>query len=172
MLCLVLLRHAKSSWDDISLDDFDRPLNDRGRAAAPLMGHAIREIGLRPDVVLCSPAARTRQTLELITGVGFACPKSTVFEDDLYMASTEHLFARIRQIEPGPKTVMLIGHNPGLHGLALLLAGTGNAKSLSRLEDKYPTGALAVFSFEQTVWRDIAPATGHLEAYMTPRDRA
>ena len=66
----------------------------------------------------------------------------------------------------------MIGHNPGMHGLALMLLGTGDAKSISRLEDKFPTAALAIFTFPQVAWRDLTPASGHLEAFITPRDRA
>jgi phosphohistidine phosphatase len=81
------------------------------------------------------------------------------------------LLDRLHQIPATCKSVLMIGHNPGLHNLALMLMGTGDAKSISRLEDKFPTAALALFTFRETAWRDIGPASGHLEAYVTPRDR-
>jgi phosphohistidine phosphatase len=94
------------------------------------------------------------------------------FDDQLYLTSPETLYARLKAVPVNVKSLLMIGHNPGLHGLALMLTGTGNAKSISKLEDKFPTAALAVFMFPQVVWRDLLPASGHLEAFVTPRDRA
>ncbi|MFT3730579.1 MAG: histidine phosphatase family protein [Hyphomicrobium sp.] len=170
MLSLALLRHAKSSWDDANMDDFDRPLNDRGRAAAPLMGAALKELNFVPDLILCSSAKRTRQTLDLIAP--FVKGAEVKFDDQLYLKSQETLFGSLKDIPTGVKRVLMIGHNPGMHSLALFLTGTGDAKSISRLEDKFPTAALAVFSFEQASWRDLAPSSGRLEAFLTPRERA
>jgi phosphohistidine phosphatase len=169
MLSLALLRHAKSSWDATDIDDFDRPLNDRGRSAAPLMGAALEELHFVPDLILCSSAKRTRETLALIEPSVKNVP--VTFDDQLYLTSQETLYGRLKDVPVGAKKVLMIGHNPGMHGLALFLTGTGDAKSISRLEDKFPTAALAVFSFEQTFWRDLLPAAGRLEAFITPRDR-
>lgn len=169
MLSLALLRHAKSSWDASDIDDFDRPLNDRGRNAAPLMGAALKELNFNPDLILCSSAKRTRETLALIEPSIKRAP--VAFDDQLYLTSQETLYSRLKEVPIGVNRVLMIGHNPGMHGLALFLTGTGDAKSISRLEDKFPTAALAVFSFEQAVWRDLLPATGRLEAFITPRDR-
>lgn len=171
MLSLTLFRHAKSSWDDPSLDDFDRCLNERGRRAAPVMGKAIAELGISPDLVLCSTAKRARETFDL-AAPGFDCKGAKVlFEDALYLPSAEELLARIRAVPVGPRTILLIGHNPGLHGLALKLVGSGDSKSLSRLEDKFPTGTVAVFNFPQSSWAAIEPGTGRLESFVAPRDR-
>jgi phosphohistidine phosphatase len=170
MLSLALLRHAKSSWDASDIDDFDRPLNDRGRAAAPLMGAAIKELNFSPELILCSSAKRTRETLELISP--FVKDAEVTFDDQLYLTSQETLYARLKAVPVGIKRVLMIGHNPGMHGLALLLTGTGDAKSIMRLEDKFPTAALAIFTFPHVAWRDLIPASGHLEAFVTPRDRA
>lgn len=169
MLSLALFRHAKSSWEDADLDDFDRPLNARGRAAAPIMGEAIRSFPFKPQVILCSPAKRTRETFELIEPSLAHSPVQ--FEDQLYLTNSETLLDRLRQVPATEKTVMMIGHNPGLHELALTLIGRGDAKSISRLEDKFPTAAVAILSFEETSWRDIGDASGRLEAFITPRDR-
>ena len=169
MLSLALLRHAKSSWDNSDLDDFDRPLNERGRSAAPVMGAVLKELGFAPDLILCSSPKRTRETLALIAP--FIRNAEVAFDDQLYLTGQETLFGRLKSLPPGARKVLLIGHNPGMHGLALMLAATGDAKSLSRLEDKFPTAALAIFSFEQVAWRDLLPASGHLEAFVTPRDR-
>ncbi|WP_045836488.1 histidine phosphatase family protein [Hyphomicrobium sp. 99] len=170
MLSLALLRHAKSSWDAKGIDDFDRALNERGRTAAPIMGAVLKELNFAPEHILCSPAKRTRETLELIKP--FVKEADVTFDDQLYLTSQDTLFARLKDIPVGVKRVLMVGHNPGMHGLALMLAGTGDAKSISRLEDKFPTAALATFSFPQRTWRDLTPATGHLEAFVTPRDRA
>lgn len=183
MLSLALLRHAKSSWEDSSLSDFDRPLNARGQSAAPLMGRKLAELDIIPELILCSTSKRTRQTLESamiaaeeINGarasVGDKKAPRIVFEDDLYLASSMDLFRRLRAIPSGPETVLLVGHNPGLQDLAAMLAGKGDAKSLSRLLEKYPTAGLAIIHFEASTWRDIAPGDGRLEAFITPKDRA
>lgn len=170
MLSLALLRHAKSSWDATDIDDFDRTLNERGRAAAPVMGAALKELHFVPERILCSPAKRTRETLSLIQP--FLKDGEVTFDEQLYLTSQDTLLARLHTVPVGVKRVLIVGHNPGLHGLALMLAGTGDAKSISKLEDKFPTGALAIFSFPQVTWRDVTAASGHLEAYVTPRDRA
>ena len=94
------------------------------------------------------------------------------FDDRLYLTSPDALYDRLKAVPIDAKSVLMIGHNPGLHGLALMLMGTGDAKSISRLEDKLPTAALAVFTFPQVAWRDLIPAAGRLEAFITPRDRA
>ncbi len=170
MLSLALLRHAKSSWDAKDIDDFDRALNERGRTAAPIMGAALREFNFAPERILCSPAKRTRETLALISP--FVKDAEVTFDEQLYLTNQDTLLARLKTVPVGVKRVLMVGHNPGLHGLALMLAGTGDAKSISRLEDKFPTGALAIFTFPQVTWRDVTPASGHLEAFVTPRDRA
>lgn len=172
MLTLALLRHAKSSWDDTALDDFDRPLNERGRAAAPVMGAALKKIELRPNLILCSPARRTRETLRLVAPSLQNCGADIAFADELYLTTPETLLDRVREIPAGPTSVLIVGHNPGLHGLSLLLLGAGDAKSISRLEDKFPTAGLAVFSFLHTNWRDLTPESGRLESFLTPRDCA
>lgn len=172
MLSLALLRHAKSSWDASDLEDFDRPLNARGRAAAPVMGEALREFPFAPQIILCSPAKRTRETLHLIDP-NLSEPRDDVrFEQQLYLTNAETLLERLRHVPATAKTVLIIGHNPGLHELALMLAGRGDAKSISRLEDKFPTAALAVLTFPETAWRDVGPSSGYLEGFITPRDRA
>src|SRR5262245_53225155 len=115
---LVLLRHAKSSWADPDLPDHDRPLNGRGRDAAALVGRHLRQEGPHPDLVLCSSAVRTRQTLE---GLELPGRVEVVIEDRLYGASAESLLSRIRQVPPGDGTVLVIAHNPGVEDLARTL---------------------------------------------------
>src|SRR5262245_10659154 len=124
MLTLSLLRHAKSSWEDASLDDFERPLAKRGESAAPRMAAFMAQHGLAPELILCSPAVRTRQTLDLVLP-HLADTPTVVFEDSFYLAAPSVLLARLRKIEGKVRHVMIIGHDPGMQGLALELSGKG-----------------------------------------------
>jgi len=167
---LLLLRHAKSSWDDPSLADYDRPLAKRGRKAAPLIGAEIARLGLKPDLVLCSGAARTRETLALaLPALGEPAPR-VVYDDTIYMATPAALIGLLRK-PPGdeaPKTVLVVGHNPGLEELSDLLVGGGNVGAQDLMAEKFPTGALAVFTFPNDAWSDIALGAGTLTHFITP----
>ena len=170
MLTLTLLRHAKSSWDEPGLDDYDRPLAKRGRKAAPQMGAALAKMGLRPDLVLCSGAARARATLDLVLEKLGAPVPQVVYDDALYMAAPDALLARLNRVGPGaPRHVMLVGHNPGLEELALLLAGSGARDDTARMSEKFPTAAVAVIGFNAESWAGIEPGAGRLEHFLTPR---
>jgi phosphohistidine phosphatase len=168
MLTLLLLRHAKSSWDDPSLKDFDRPLAPRGRTAAPRMGAYIAQQGLAPELILCSPAVRARQTLDLVRP-HLAGNPTVVYEDALYLAAASLMLARLRKIEGKVGSVMMVGHDPGMQGLALELSGSGDADILSALTGKFPTAALAVIRFKQHAWSRIAPGKGRIEQFITPK---
>ena len=172
MLRLALLRHAKSSWDVPGLEDFDRPLNERGRAAAAIMGHMLASLKFSPDAVLCSPSQRTRETLAHIAPSFNGAPPDVDFEPALYLASAGDLLARIRAVAPPKAKILVIGHNPGLHTLAARLANSGEASLIARLSGRFPTAALAVFNVRQDLWADLDSAAGHLDAFITPKDRA
>lgn len=164
MHSLYLLRHAKSSWDDPTLTDHERPLAPRGRRDAKLIAKHLRRAGGDPELVLCSSAVRTRETLELLRP---ALAGATVMvEEELYGASAEDLLARVRVVPDPVASVLLIGHNPGLHELALSLATAGD--ELERLELKFPTAALATLVLT-TTWSRLAPAGATLEAYVVPK---
>lgn len=170
MLTLALLRHAKSSWDDPARDDFLRVLNERGIKAAPLAGAALAEHGLKPSLILCSPAARTRETLKLAQpAMALAAAPETVFDEKLYLASPVTLMETVRDIPQERTTVLMIGHNPGLHTLALTLAGTGSDAALDSLSTRFPTAALAILTFKRARWRDVRPGDGKLELFWTPK---
>jgi phosphohistidine phosphatase len=174
MLTLTLLRHAKSSWDDPALDDYDRPLAKRGKKAAPEVGAALAAMGLRPDLVICSGAVRARATLDLVLAKLGAPVPEVVFDDSVYLATPETLLARLNRIGPSetgetPRSVMLVGHNPGLEELALLLAGSGAADDTARMTEKFPTAAVAVIGFNADNWALIAPGLGRLEHFLTPK---
>jgi phosphohistidine phosphatase len=161
---LYLLRHAKSSWADASLPDHERPLAPRGLRDAKRIAEHLVEQGIEPELVLCSTAARTRETLELLRPV---LRTSTVeFEDELYAAAAGDLLARVRLVPDGVESVMLIGHNPGLHQLALMLASTGD--ELERLAAKFPPAALATLGLS-TTWRRLSPGEASLTAYVVPK---
>lgn len=169
MLTLSLLRHAKSKWDPHqSLSDFDRGLNERGRRAAPLMGGYMAEQGLVPDLILCSSARRACETLELVLSQLPDEPK-VKHRKDLYLASPGTLLSRIRNVSAKYKWVMVVGHNPGMHALALGLCSSGDATARRDLASKFPTAALAVFSFDIDDWARIEQADGHLERFVVPR---
>src|SRR3970040_2350291 len=132
MLTLSLLRHAKSRWDEPALGDYGRPLAKRGRKAATEVGAALAAMGLRPQLVLCSGAVRARDTLDLVLDKLGAPAPEVIYDDEVYMATPAALIARLRRIAPGhrgevPRHVMLVGHNPGLEELALLLVGSSAA---------------------------------------------
>lgn len=166
---LFLVRHAKSSWDDPAMDDFDRPLTDRGRKSAKAMGKYLETNKIRPAVILCSAARRTRETLAAmdsrLRGV------SVTVEDGLYEAGRGDLADRLRQLDDHLGSVMLIGHNPGLERLAAALAGGhGDAKCLERLDKKFPTGTLAVLQTDIRHWAELDDGTCRLTGFVRPKD--
>lgn len=169
---LLLLRHAKTCRDRVGLDDFDRTLTDRGRADAIRMGHFLRGTGLVPGEVLCSPAARTRQTLEFVLP---ALPESLTvhYERELYLAKTSKIVELLRHGRVA-ETLLVIGHNPGLEYCARTLARLPHGHKARALYDsmteKFPTAALAVLAFDIAEWNGIEPGVGTLERFVRPRD--
>lgn len=168
MLTVSLLRHAKSSWDDSDLQDIERPLGDRGRKDAPRMAAWMARNGVAPQLILCSPSVRTRQTLDLVLTALKGKP-AVSHEDDLYLASAGTLLKRIRKVEADVTHVMLVGHDPGMHGLAMDLSGSGRPEDLEALAAKFPTAGLAVIAFDTRTWSGIKAGNGRLVVFMTPR---
>jgi phosphohistidine phosphatase len=163
-LTLHLLRHAKSSWDDPALPDANRPLSARGERTAAKMARQLARERVAPGLVLCSSARRTRQTLELILPA-LGDPEVLV-EDGLYAAGAQALLSRLRQIPAGIREAMLIGHNPGIHELALVLAGRGAPASL---RESFPTGALVSLTLEAAAWGDVQRG-GVVTRLLLPRE--
>jgi phosphohistidine phosphatase len=162
---LLLLRHAKSSWATPGQRDFDRPLAPRGLKAAPHMARYIAEHGLAPDAVICSTARRTRATLDLMREI---LPESVRYEPQIYEASAATLVGLVRAAGDDHRTVMIVGHNPGVQDAALLLAAAD--QPLRReIAAKYPTAALAVIEFPGDRWIDAVPGSGGVTAFVTPR---
>jgi phosphohistidine phosphatase len=163
---VVLLRHAKSSWSDATLPDVDRPLAPRGERASRKLATYIRRERIQPALVLCSPSRRTRQTLEAIeASLGKRCAVEVV--PQLYGASEEELLEQLRALPESVGSVMLIGHNPGLHNLALVLASRGADRL--QLVGKFPTGALATLVVRSEGWTALGPGTAELVDYVVPR---
>jgi len=173
MRTLLLLRHAKSSWDDPGLEDFDRPLAPRGETAAPIMAAYIEKKELWPDLVLCSPAVRARQTWALVARrLGDKAAVAAVKElRGLYLGAPSRLLEAIRRAPDAATRVILVGHNPGMEHLATALSGPASKpKAMAKLHAKFPTAALAEIEFEAAAWRDIAPGTGRLKRFVRPKD--
>jgi phosphohistidine phosphatase len=162
-----LLRHAKSSWKDSSLPDRDRPLAGRGRRAAKAMAGHFEAERIRPDLVLCSPAHRTRETLELVEGALGDGLEAKV-DEALYGAGEPELLAHLKALPEEIGSVMLIGHNPGIEELALALASDG--EGLARMSKKYPTGALATIDLPARRWSTVRRRSGELVGFVRPRD--
>ena len=162
-----LLRHAKSSWKDRSLADRDRPLAGRGRRAAKAVAGHLEAERIRPDLVLCSPARRTRETLERVAAA-FGDQVEVRLDETLYGASEAELLACLRALPQEVDSVMVIGHNPALEELALALASEG--AELARMREKYPTAALATIDLPADDWSAIERGSGELVAYVRPRD--
>lgn len=166
MHTLYLLRHAKSSRTDQTLADRERPLAPRGSRDAKRIGKHLVRLEIAPELVLCSSAERTRETLELVRPALGA--SSTVrLEAKLYAASADELLERIRAVPEAVASVMVIGHNPGLQDLALVLASAG--VELGRLEEKFPTAALATLTLANTPWRRLSEGDAVLAAYVVPK---
>ena len=160
---LYLLRHAKSSWDDADLDDHERPLNARGREAAGRIGRHLRDEGIVAELVLCSSAARARETLELL----LLDPSAEVLvEHALYGAGVEEMVARLRRIDAAVASVLLIGHNPDIEALAQTLTVE------EELTPAFPTGALAAIRVPVASWADLRPGIAKLTSFVTPRELA
>jgi len=158
---LLLLRHAKSSWKDTNVRDFDRPLNQRGLKAAPQVGKLMRKRKVEPDVVLSSPAERARQTAELTLESAQSNLKIR-FDERIYEASAGRLLEVVAQIEDSANVAMLVGHNPGMEELLELLTGE---------KERLPTAALSCIELNIEKWGKVREKTGKLEWLVTPKER-
>ena len=167
---LLLLRHAKSIWSDPRLEDHDRPLNRRGERSAKAMADHFARLGLHPDLILCSTALRTRQTLAPIVAALAPPVPPIVLSKDLYLASEDALLNQLRVVDDDAATVLLIGHNDGIWHLAVALAKDGPRETLAALRVKFPTGSLATLSVRNETWRALAPGTARLSSFVRPRD--
>jgi len=160
MKTLFILRHAKSSWEDTDLSDFDRPLNERGRSAAPLVGGVMRTNQFQPDVILSSPAKRAKETAALVKETAEIAGEIR-FDRRIYEASPAKLLEVVAEQNGNIESILLVGHNPGLEGLVRFL--TGESQPM-------PTAALAVIDLDTDEWNGINSASGSLRVLIRPKD--
>ncbi len=172
---LLLLRHAKAAQKAPDGTDHSRPLDERGRYAAAVMGRwLVSHSRIVPELVLCSTAVRTQETLEIANAQGLTAMAR--IERELYLAEPAAILGSIAKVPNAIERVMVIGHNPGIHELARALVGVIGARPAARLafdrmREKYPTGALAVIAFPHVGrWADVAPGKGRFESFTRPKD--
>lgn len=166
---LALLRHAKSDWGDATLNDLNRPLNERGWKAARRIGKELKHRNLRFDLVLASTAARVRETIDGIQEkYDFDC--AIRFEPVLYLASEEDLLSTVRAFPDSVHEALLVGHNPGLARLVVELSHDDARGLRHRVAHKYPTGALSLIELPADRWKDIDPGSGEIVELILPKD--
>jgi phosphohistidine phosphatase len=165
---LLLLRHTKAVPSDDAEDDFERVLAPRGRRQARVLAGWFRAQAISPDRALSSPAARTRETLDIARS-GFAGAPAVEFDRKLYLAPWATILDRIRAVPDESATLLVVGHNPGLHELAVSLAVMAPAKERRALSAKFPTGALARFALTRP-WHDFNRASIALVEWLAPAD--
>ena len=167
MKTLYVLRHAKSDWGDESLPDFERPLNHRGRKAAKAVGEEMADRGIRPDLVIASPAARAKETVERVLE-GYGEDLAVTEDRRIYEAGAGTLLEIIESSPDDAEHLMIVGHNPAFQQLVVAL--TEPSALREEAAGKFPTGALAEIRFDVDRWSDLAPGTGRLEDLIKPRD--
>ncbi len=166
---LLLMRHAKSSWEDPALPDHDRPLAPRGLRDAPRMGRWLVREGFQPDRILCSTARRARQTCEAVRAE-LPSPPSPLILPQIYEFGRIHLLEEAIALHGGSaRMLLLIGHNEAIHELALHLAVSGSSGILAELRGKFPTAAIAVLEFEDKDWPSALARGGRLTDFMRPK---
>jgi phosphohistidine phosphatase len=164
---IVLFRHAKADWPQVN--DHERPLAERGRKDAAEAGRRLVDTGIPFDLALCSTATRTRETWKLAVHE-FAHRPKTVYEERLYEASPGELIAVLNETPDDAQNLLLIGHNPGVHGLAEVLAGSAEADPRERMNSRgFPAAAFAVLSFSGA-WKTLEPGVATLLDYWAPTD--
>lgn len=170
MKTLTLLRHAKSSWDEPVPRDFDRPLNDRGVRGAKRMGRYLRDEGLGYDHLVSSPAVRCTETLDhLWEGLGRRMTAN--WDRRIYLASAATLLDVVHDAPDSAEAVLMCGHNPGFEDLILMLVPDRQGDTLrDRVEEKFPTAALAEIAFDVARWSDVKSESGMLVRFVRPRD--
>ena len=158
---LYILRHAKSSWDDLTLADFDRPLNSRGREDAPLMGRHLAKLEIKPDLILSSPAKRAKKTAKIVAKELAYEKKEIEFVEMIYEASVQSLLYLLAQLPKSAERVMLVGHNPGLTQLANALGDT--------MIDNIPTAGVVGIALQLSKWEESHRAKGHTILFDYPK---
>ena len=167
---LGLFRHAKSDWNDAKLTDFDRPLNERGRKGAELMGRHIRECEGNWQRVIASPAVRVTQTIEIAAFAAGSVPP-VIWDRRIYLATSDSLIDLVREFKPSLDAVIIAGHNPGLEDLIFdLVPDDGSSPLRDEVEMKFPTAAFAVLEMAIDSWDDVTPGCARFVSLKRPRD--
>lgn len=169
MKTLGLFRHAKSDWNDARLRDFDRPLNDRGRTGAAVMGKHIHDYGLKWDKVIASPAVRVAQTIEIASAAAGGTPPVN-WDRRIYLASSATLLDLLRDLEGTPHSVIMAGHNPGLEDLIFDLVPENGGPLREIVEEKFPTATFAVLELDISSWGEIEEGCGRIVHLTRPKD--
>lgn len=164
---LVLLRHAKADWPEVP--DHERPLADRGRQDAATVGRRLVQDGVTADLVLCSTAARTRETWKLAVHELPHRPR-TVYEERLYDATLGDLLALVAETSDEVGSLLLVGHNPGIHALADAMAGTADGDTAARMNRGFPTSAFAVLTFSGS-WKRAEHGVARLTSFWAPHEK-
>jgi phosphohistidine phosphatase len=165
---LMLLRHASSKKADLGMPDLDRALNARGRKDAAKIGAYMAHHALLPDRVVVSPARRARETWEYVSTAFSALPPVD-YDDRLYEGGPDAILAVIKETDPSIRSLLIIGHNPGLHETARLLIAAGDVEPRERLNEALPTAGLAIIDFPVDDWRKVRPHHGRLKVFVSPR---
>ena len=160
---LFIMRHAKSSWDDPTLSDFDRPLNRRGKEDAPKMGERLAKMGIRPDLIVASPAKRAKKTAKIVAEKLGYDPDTIVWEKSIYEASPQTLLYLVCQLPESAKRVMIVGHNPGLTMLANVLGDV--------TIDNIPTAGVVGIAFDAKKWDEACRMKGHTLFFEYPKKK-
>jgi phosphohistidine phosphatase len=168
---LMLLRHAKAEKAEAGASDHARRLTTRGLSDTDLIGAYIARHELIPDAAIVSTAARTRETWERLVAA-LPDPPPVTFDDRLYNAGTQAILTLVKATAPAVRTLLVIGHNPGMQELARLLIASGDVEARERLNENLPTAGLAVIEFAADGWRKLHPQCGRLERFVSPRTLA
>ena len=158
---LTILRHAKSSWDNPGLEDFNRPLNNRGWKAARAMGRELDKKNAKFDLIIASPAARVRETIDGLKEK-LKLNVEIRFEPRMYAATRKMLLEIVHEIEERVHSPLLVGHNPGLQQFLVEITHDDPKKLRRRIKSKFPTGALAAIEFPARRWEDIKDGSGEI----------
>lgn len=164
MKTIMLLRHAKSSWDDSSLKDFDRPLAKRGRKDAPRMGRFVKEIEARPGLIISSPAKRAEQTVQLFSKSADIDLSMITWSEDLYYGGARDYLSTIQKAPEGVDDIMLVGHNPLLEETVSLLCNDGGGYAV-----RMPTAALVCIEHPAIEWTQVKAGTARIKWMMIPK---
>jgi phosphohistidine phosphatase len=167
---LYLLRHGKSGWENPELNDFQRPLNERGRSDVPVIARYMRDKGYNPDKVLCSTAIRTQETWELAAPELLTGERDVRFSNRLYLAIPDQVISQIRNAGDECDALLVIGHNPGMQESAMAFANSRGTEHYRKIEDVFPSSGLAVLRFDADSWSDVHTGLGNLIDFYSPKD--